>query len=148
MSDLKAQIAEATKTAMKARDKERVATLRMVNAEIKRVEVDERRELSDDDVLAILNKMVKQRLDAEAQFRSAERTDLADKEAAEIVVIREFLPTQLDAPALAALVDQTIADLGAAGMQDMGRVMGVLKDKAAGRADMGAVSKLVKQQLG
>lgn len=147
MSELKERISEATKTAMKAREKERVATLRMVNAEIKRVEVDERRELSDEDVLAILNKMVKQRQDAHSQYTDAGRDELAAQEAFEIALIQEFMPKQMDESELSALVETTISETGAAGMQDMGKVMGVLKSKAQGRADMGRVSALVKEKL-
>ena len=148
MSDLKTTISEATKTAMKAREKERVAALRMVNAELKRVEVDERKELSDDDVMAILNKMVKQRQDALSQFESAGRDDLAAQESFEIALIREFLPEQLSDDDLRALVEKCINDVGAAGMQDMGKVMGALKGAAAGQVDMGKASALVKQCLG
>ena len=133
---------------MKARDKARVATLRMVNAEIKRVEVDERRDLSDDDIIAILTKMLKQRQDAHSQFADAGRDDLAAQEAAEIDLIREFLPEPLDAAALEALVKEAIAASGASSMRDMGKVIGLLKPQIAGRADMGAVSTLVKSQLG
>ncbi len=147
MSTLKETINDATKAAMKARDKARVAVLRMVNADIKRVEVDERRELSDQDVLGILNKMVKQRKDALNQFREAGRDDLAAQESFEIDTIQQFLPEQLDDDALAALVRQCIADVGAAGMQDMGKVMGVLKQSAGGQIDMGKASSLVKAQL-
>jgi len=147
MSDLKEQILEATKTAMKARDKARLAFMRLITADIKRVEVDERRDLSDDDVLAILNKMLKQRQDALQQYRDAQRTDLADQEAFEMEVIRDFLPEPFDDDALAALISQTIENTGAAGMQDMGKVMGQVKAAAAGRADMGKVSQLVKAAL-
>lgn len=147
MSELKETISEATKTAMKAREKERVATLRMVNAEIKRIEVDERRELSDDDVLNILNKMVKQRQDALKQYTDAGRQELADQEAYEIALIQEFLPQQLSEDELSSLIEKIITDSGAAGMQDMGKVMGVLKNEAQGRADMGRASALVKAKL-
>ena len=148
VSELKQRIGDATKEAMKARDKERVATLRMVNAEIKRVEVDERRDLSDDDITGILTKMLKQRQDAHAQFDAAGREDLATKEAAEMDLIREFLPEPLDQDALLAMVRDAVAASGAASMSDMGRVMGLLKPQVAGRADMGALSALVKSQLG
>lgn len=148
MSDLKETITAATTAAMKARDKERVAALRMVNAEIKRVEVDDRRELSDADVQTILNKMVKQRQDAHNQFAQAGRDDLAQKEAFEIELIQGFLPELMDDDELAALIDKVIADCGASGMQDMGKVMGALKSQAEGRADMGRASALVKERLG
>lgn len=147
MSDLKDTITERTKTAMKARDKARVAVLRMVNADIKRVEVDERRELSDADILGILNKMLKQRHDAHTQFEQAKRQDLADQEAYEIGVIEEFVPEQMSETELEALVIKVIEQCGAAGMQDMGKVMGALKSAAQGQADMGQASALVKAKL-
>ena len=147
MSDLKLKIGEITKVAMKARDKNRVAALRMVNSEIKRIEVDERRELTDEDVLGILNRMLKQRHDSLSQFEAAGREDLAEKERFEIGVIREFMPEPLSAEALAALVDEAVASTGATDMKDMGRVMGALKSKVQGRADMGALSGLVKARL-
>ena len=147
MSELKSSITEATKVAMKARDKERVAVLRMVNAEIKRVEVDERRELEDADVLGILNKMVKQRQDALQQFTEAGREDLAKQEAFEIDVIQVFQPEQMSDDELQALIDKIITDTGAAGRQDMGKVMGALKAAAQGQADMGRASALVKAKL-
>ena len=147
MSELKDRLGEVTKQAMKARDKERVAVLRMVNAEVKRMEVDERRELSDADVLGILNKMLKQRQDALSQFQDAKRDDLAAQESYEIGIIQEFLPAQMSADELAALVDKVIAETGAAGMQDMGKVMGAVKAAAAGTADLGQASALVKAKL-
>ena len=148
MSELKTTITNATTTAMKAREKERVAVMRMVNAEIKRVEVDERRELSDADILGILNKMLKQRQDALKQFRDANREDLAVQEELEIGIIQEFLPAQMSDADLGALVTKAIADLGASGMQDMGKVMAAVKSAAQGQADMGRASALVKAQLG
>ena len=147
MSDLKLRIGETTKAAMKARDRDRVAALRLVNAEIKRIEVDERRDLTDDDVLTILNRMLKQRHDSLGQFEAAGREDLAEKERYEIGVIREFMPEPLSAEALAALVDEAVASTGATEMKDMGKVMGALKPKVQGRADMGALSGLVKARL-
>jgi len=147
MSELKSQIAEATKTAMKAREKERVAVLRLVNAELKRVEVDERKELTDADVIGILNKMLKQRQDSLAQFQQARRDDLAAQESMEIGVIQEFLPEQMSAEELEALVDRVIAETGAAGMQDMGKVMGAIKAAAQGTADMCQASALTKAKL-
>ena len=138
MSALKQNLNQATKDAMRARDKERVATLRMVNAEVKRLEVDERRELSDDDIFAILNKMLKQRQDAHGQYQDAGREDLAAIEAYEISVIQTFLPEQMDEDELAAFVAAIISEAGAGGMQDMGKVMGLLKSKGEGRVDMGA----------
>ena len=147
MSALKETLSQATKAAMKARDKERVATLRMVNAELKRIEIDERRDLSDDDVFAVLNKMLKQRKDAMAQFRDANREDLAAVDAYEIGVIEAFLPAQMDGDELADFVAALVTKSGAQGMQDMGKVMGLLKSEGQGRVDMGRASALVKTQL-
>ena len=122
--------------------------LRMVNAELKRVEVDERKELSDEDVVAILKKMVKQRQDALAQYESAGRQDLADQESFELALIDEFLPDMMSDDDLTALVEQLIAESGAEGMKDMGKVMGAIKSRAAGRVDMGVVGAKVKIRLG
>lgn len=147
MSDLQHLIAESTKTAMKAREKERVAVLRMVNAEFKRVEVDERRELTDPDVIGILNKMLKQRQDSLQQFQAASREDLAQQEAFEIDVIQGFLPEQMSDDELETLINKVIEESGAQGMQDMGKVMGAVKSAAQGLADMGRASALVKSKL-
>jgi uncharacterized protein YqeY len=147
VSELKKRISEATIVAMKAREKARVATLRMVNSEIKRVEVDDRRELTDADVLDILKRMLKQRQDSLSQFEKAGRDDLASQEASEIELIQEFLPEQLSNEALGNLVDEAIQQSGAAGMADMGRVMAAVKQLAEGRADMGVASGLVKTKL-
>lgn len=148
MSELKTTIESAVKDAMRARDKARLATLRLVTAEFKRVEVDERIELDDARVLAILDKMLKQRTDSEAQYRAADRADLADQEAAEMVVIREFLPAALSEAEIDSAIDAAIAASGAESMRDMGKVMGILKPELQGRADMGAVSGRVKGRLG
>lgn len=148
MTSLKDRIGAATKDAMKARDKARVGTLRMVNAEIKRLEVDERRELGDPDVITVLTRMLKQRNDSLNQFRGAGRTDLADQEAFEITVIESFLPEPLSEAELDALIEQAISSTGASSVKDMGQVMAVVKTAAAGRADMGAVSGRVKARLG
>ncbi|MGI9328935.1 MAG: GatB/YqeY domain-containing protein [Pseudomonadales bacterium] len=147
MSELQKTISEATKVAMKARDKERVAVLRMVNAEFKRVEVDERRELSDADILSILTKMQKQRQDSLSQFESAGREDLAAQERYELEVLQTFMPEPMGAAEITAAVAAAIASTGASGMSDMGKVMGALKSTLSGRADMGAVSAQVKSQL-
>ena len=147
-SELVTRIRDAVKDAMRARDKARLGTLRLVTAELQRVEVDERESVDEARALAVLDRMVKQRLDSEAQYRDAGREDLADAEAAEIAVIREFLPAPLDDAELTALVDAAVAETGAEGMRDMGRVMGVLKPKVQGRGDMGAVSARVKARLG
>ncbi len=147
MADLRALISEATTTAMKARDKPRLAALRLVNAALKQVEVDERKELNDDDVLAVLNRMLKQRRDSESQFRDAGRTDLAEVEAFEIALIGEFMPEPLDDAAVDALIAAAIASSGAESMRDMGKVMGALRSEVQGRADMGLVSAKVKAAL-
>jgi uncharacterized protein YqeY len=148
VSELKARIEAAVKDAMRARDRVRLGTLRLITAEIKRVEVDERIDPDDARVLNILDRMVKQRLDSESQYRSAGRDDLADVEAAEMVVIREFMPAALSEDEIATRVDAAIAATGAESMRDMGAVMAELKPQLAGRADMGAVSALVRQRLG
>ena len=132
---------------MKNKDKERLATLRLIQAEFKRIEVDERIELDDTRVLAVLDKMVKQRRDSYTQFTDAGRDELAAKEQAEIEVIQEFLPAQLSEAELADMVDAAIAAADASGMQAMGAVMGQLKPQLQGRADIGAVSQLVKTKL-
>ncbi|MXW49244.1 MAG: GatB/YqeY domain-containing protein [Gammaproteobacteria bacterium] len=147
MSDLQDRIQTATRTAMKARDKRLVAALRLVNAELKRVEVDERKALADADVIAVLTRMVKQRNDSRSQYEAAGRTDLAEQEAFEIDVVRSFMPTPLSEAEVDALIDAAIATTDAAGMRDMGKVMGQLKGKVAGRADMGTVSAKVKARL-
>lgn len=135
------------KNAMKAKDKETVGTIRMLTAAIKQVEVDERRELSDSDVLSIVTKMIKQRKDAAEQFAQADRQDLQQKELAEIVIIEKYLPEQMSTEEVTAVVQAIIAETGAAGMQDMGKVMGLTKAKVAGKADMGQVSQIVKAAL-
>jgi uncharacterized protein YqeY len=145
---LKNQITEDMKSAMKAGDKDRLKTVRLIMAAIKQVEVDQRVELDDAAVLSVLDKMVKQRRDSVMQFEKGGRDDLAAIEKAEIEVLAEYLPEQLSAEELAALVDEVIAATGAEGMRDMGKVMGQIKSKAAGRADMGAVSATVKERLG
>ncbi len=147
MSQLKQNIQDATRAAMKARDKRRVAALRLINADLKRVEVDERRELSDRDVLAILTRMVKQRNDSLSQYRNAGRDDLAAQEQFEIDVIGAFLPEPLSDVEIDGLIDAAIAAVGALGMRDMGKVMGRLRGDVQGRADMGAVSARVKARL-
>lgn len=148
MSDLKTQIEEATKDAMRARDKSRVAALRMVNSEIKRVEVDERKTLTDDDVLAILNRMLKQRNDSLSQFEQADREDLAAQERFEIELIKTFMPEPLSEAEVDAVIERAIEQTGASSMKDMGQVMGLVKAEIATRADMAAVSGKVKARLG
>lgn len=144
---LKAIIAAAMKAAMKARDKERLGTIRLVMSEFKRIEVDERIEIDDARALAVLDKMVKQRRDSADQFQSAGRDELAAQENFEIGVIQEFLPAQLSEAELGAMVDTAIAANGTAGMQAMGAVMAQLKPQLQGRANIGAVSQLVKSRL-
>lgn len=146
-SPIKERVEEAVKDAMRARDKQRVGALRMVTAEFKKVEVDERIELDDTRVLQILDKMVKQRKDSLEQYEKAGRDDLVAQEAFELELIAEFLPEGLDESAIAALVEEAIAESGASSMKDMGAVMGALRPKVQGRADMGQVSALVKARL-
>lgn len=137
----------AQKDAMRAKDKLRLGTVRMALSAIKQREIDEQITLSDTDILAILTKMVKQRQDAATQYDTADRKDLADTERAEIVVLESFLPQPLTAEEIAALIDDALTSTGASGMQDMGKVMGSLKPKVQGRADMGALSAMIKQRL-
>jgi uncharacterized protein YqeY len=141
------RIKDAVKDAMRARDKARLASLRLITAEFKRIEVDERIEIDDARALSVLDKMVKQRLDSEAQYRAAGRDELAEVEAFEITVIREYLPEPLNDEALDALVAEAISAIGATSMAQMGAVMGQLKPQVAGRADMGVLSAKVKGQL-
>jgi uncharacterized protein YqeY len=144
---LKARITEDMKGAMRAHDSARLSTIRLLQAAIKQREVDERVELTDADVLSILDKMVKQRRESIAQFEAGHRMDLADAERAEIAVLQAYLPQPLSAAEIDALVAEAIAATGAAGPQGMGKVMAVLKPKLAGRADLGAVSAQVKAKL-
>jgi uncharacterized protein YqeY len=144
---LKERITEDMKSAMRASDKERLSTIRMVQAAIKQREVDERITLDDAQVIAVLEKMVKQRRESIVQFEAGGRADLADKEKAEIVVLSAYLPEQLTEAEIDALIQAAIAETGAASMKDMGKVMGAVKAKAAGRADMGAVSARIKAAL-
>jgi uncharacterized protein YqeY len=147
-TDLKSRIHDDVKTAMRARDRERLEVLRMVTAAIKQREVDERVDLDDAAVLQVLDKMVKQRRDSESQYRAAGRPELADREAFEIEVVSAYLPRPLDEAELATLVDAAIGEAGAASMKDMGKVMSLLRPRVQGRADMGAVSAAVKSRLG
>lgn len=144
---LKDQLKDQQKLAMLAKDKARLGAIRLLMAEIKQREVDTRVELGDQDILAVVTKMVKQRRDSITQFEAAGRQDLADKESAEIVVLQEFLPQQLTDAEIAALIEQAVAESGAAVMADMSKVMAVLKPKIQGRADVGAVSAQVKTRL-
>ncbi|MEZ5574006.1 MAG: GatB/YqeY domain-containing protein [Halioglobus sp.] len=149
MSDetLAQTIRAAMKAAMKAKDKERLSTIRLILAEFKRIEVDERIEVDDARALAVLDKMVKQRRDSAQQYAGAGRQELADQENAEIDVIQEYLPAQLNEQELNAMIDAAIAASEATGMAAMGAVMAQLKPQLQGRADVGAVSKLVKDRL-
>lgn len=144
---LKNQIIEDMKSAMKAGEKDRLKVVRLIMAAIKQVEVDKREELDDAGVLSVLEKMVKQRRDSVEQFEKGGREDLASIERGEIEVLQAYLPEQLSPDEIAALVDDVIAATGATGIRDMGKVMGQIKAKAAGRADMGAVSATVKERL-
>ena len=141
------RVTAEVKVAMKARDKPRLGALRLIMADFQRIEVDERIELDDERVLVILDKMTKQRKDSLKQFEDAGREDLANQEALEIAVIAEFLPEQLSEDEVSGLVKAAIAESGAASMQDMGKVMAIVKPQIQGKADMGAVSGLVKAQL-
>lgn len=144
---IKVELQNAMKDAMRAKDKARLSTVRMMLADIKRVEVDERIELDDERVLAILDKMQKQRRDSLAQYEAAGRQDLAEIEQGELEVISQFLPAALTDSELQTLVTQAIEQTGAQSMKDMGQVMAVLRPQTQGRADMGQVSKRVKAQL-
>ncbi len=147
-SSLKSRLKDAMKTAMRARDRTRLDAIRLMLAEIQRIEVDERTELDDARVLAVLDKMTKQRRDSITQYRSAGREELAAQELAEIEIIAGFLPTALTAAEITALIEQAIASSGASSARDMGKVMALLKPELQGRADIGAVSALVKTRLG
>lgn len=141
------ELKEAQKDAMRAKDKVRLGTIRMAIAAIRQREIDDQITLTDADILAVLTKMVKQRQDAAQQYDDAGREELAAKERAEITVIETFLPQPLSDAELDALIDEAMADTGATGMQDMGKVMGQLKPKVQGRTDMGALSARIKFRL-
>jgi uncharacterized protein YqeY len=145
---LKERITEDMKTAMRAGEKERLGTIRMLQAAIKQREVDERVTLDDAQVLAVIEKMVKQRKESIVQFEQGGRADLAAKEKSEIELLQGYLPAQLSEAEVDALIREAIATTGAASIKDMGKVMGIVKAKAAGRADMGAVSARIKAALG
>ena len=145
---LKERITEDMKTAMRAAEKERLATVRLLLAAIKQREVDERIALDDTQVLAVIEKMIKQRREAIVQFESGGRSDLVAKETAEIGVLQGYLPAQLTPAEIDALIVEAIASTGAASIKDMSKVMGFVKSKAQGRTDMGALSARIKQKLG
>lgn len=144
---MKIQISDDMKLAMRAKDMARLGTIRLLLAAIKQREVDERIELDDVAVVAVIEKMLKQRRDSISQYQAASRQDLVDVEQAEVLVLQAYMPQQLGEPEIAGVVAECIAAVGAAGPQDMGKVMAVLKPKLAGRADMGKVSALLKAQL-
>lgn len=146
-SALKTRINDDVKTAMRSKDKERLGTLRLLTAAIKQIEVDERIELDDNKIVAIIEKMLKQRKDSIEQFEKAGRTELAEIEIKEVAILKEFMPEQLSDADVDALIDEAIAATGAEAMKDMGKVMGMLKVKLAGKADMGAVSGKIKAKL-
>jgi uncharacterized protein YqeY len=145
---LKARITEDMKSAMRAGEKQKLAAIRLLQAAIKQREVDERFQLDDAQVLSVLEKMVKQRRESITQFEAGGRADLVASEQAELVVLQGYLPEQLSEAELATLIDSAIASTGAASIKDMGKVMGVVKGQAAGRADMGKVGALIKARLG
>ena len=147
MSDLKAKLTEDMKTAMRGGEKERLQTIRLILAAVKQQEVDTREEQSDDDIVASLTRMQKQRRESITQFEKAGRQDLVDKEEQELVVISEYLPAALSDEEIEKLIAQAMTESGASSMKDMGKVMGILKPKLAGRADMGAVSSKIKSAL-
>lgn len=148
MSELKQALTAEMKACMKAKDKDRLGVVRSLLAAIKQVEIDNQTTLEDDaEVLAILDKAMKQRKDSHQQYVDADRPDLAEQEAYEMSVIQDFMPQPLTADEINALIDEAMSATGAGSMQDMGKVMGMLKPKMQGRADMGAVSKLIKAKL-
>jgi uncharacterized protein YqeY len=144
---LKDRITEDMKNAMRAGEKERLATIRLILSAVKQREVDERITLDDSQVLAAIEKMIKQRREAITQFEAGGRADLVAKETAEIAILQAYLPAQMSDAEIDALIAEAIASTGAASIKDMGKVMGVVKAKAQGRADMGAVSARIKQKL-
>jgi uncharacterized protein len=145
---LKDRITEDMKAAMRSGERERLSTIRMILAAIKQREVDERITLDDTQVIAVLEKTVKQRRESIAQFQSGGRADLVAKESAELAIVQSYLPAQLSEGEVAALIDEAIRSTGAASIKDMGKVMGVVKAKAQGRTDLGALSARIKERLG
>ena len=144
---LKSTIIDHMKDAMRAKDKQKLGTIRLLTAAIKQIEVDERKELTDDDVVNIVVKMVKQRKDSTQQYQDADRQDLADQEIYEIGVLEHYLPAQLSESDIEGLIKNAIETTGASGMGDMGKVMGLLRPELSGRADMGVVSQKIKSLL-
>ena len=147
MSQLKKRITDDMKSAMKAKDKQALKAVRMILGAIKQKEVDDRIELDDAQVMAVIQKMVKQRKDSISQFSDAGRTDLVEVEEAELVIINSYMPEQLSDVEVAAAVDKAITDSGAVSMKDMGKLMGMLKGQLDGKTDMGLVSRLIKDKL-
>jgi uncharacterized protein YqeY len=147
MSELKQRLTDSMKDAMRAKEKERLGTIRLVLAELKRIEVDERIDLNDARVLSVLDKMSKQRRDSIAQFEAAGREDLAATELFELEVISTFLPAAMTEDEINRLIEDAVQSTGAQSMADMGKVMGLIKPKAAGRADMAEISKIIKAKL-
>ena len=148
MADIKTQISKDVKEAMRQKDKERLAALRLILASFKQKEVDERIELKDEHSIAILNKMAKQHHDSIEQFSKANRDDLVKKEQLELDIIESYLPKKLPSEKIDLLIEETISETGANSQKDMGKVMGLLKNKLQGRADMSEVSKLIREKLG
>ncbi|MDX9739793.1 MAG: GatB/YqeY domain-containing protein [Gammaproteobacteria bacterium] len=148
MSPLKTRIQDDVKEAMRARDSARLGVLRLITAEIKQREVDERKELDDEQVIAVLGRMVKQHQDSISQYRSGGRQDLVDKEAFELDIISSYLPPAMPEDELLRLIDQGISESGASSIKDMGKVMALLKSRIQGRADMTVVSARVRERLG
>jgi uncharacterized protein YqeY len=148
LASLKERITDDVKTAMRSGEKERLGVIRMITAAIKQREVDERISLDDAQVLSVLEKMIKQRKESLEAFKAGNRQDLADKEAAEITLLQGYMPSQLSASELDALINEAVASTGAASIKDMGKVMAIIKAKAQGRADMGAVGAKIKAKLG
>jgi uncharacterized protein len=148
LTTLKERITDDMKAAMRSGEKERLGVIRMITAAIKQREVDERISLDDAQVLSVLEKMIKQRKESVEQFKAGNRQDLVDKEAAEITLLQGYMPSQLSAAELDALINEAVAATGAASIKDMGKVMGLIKAKAQGRADMGAVGAKIKAKLG
>ena len=147
MSDLQNRINDDVKAAMRAKEKERLQTLRLITSAIKQIEVDTRSEVDEDGVIAVLEKMLKQRKDSIEQFEKAGRDELADIEKAEVLIIKEYMPEQMSDAGIDTLIDEAISSTGAASMKDMGKVMGMLKGQLAGKADMGTVSTKIKSRL-
>ncbi|AYQ57497.1 Transamidase GatB domain protein [Bathymodiolus thermophilus thioautotrophic gill symbiont] len=147
MPELKNRITDDMKSAMKAKDKDALKAIRMILGAIKQIEVDERIELDDTQVLAVIQKMVKQRKDSISQFQAANRSDLVKVEEAELVIINNYMPEQFSEDEISVVVDKVIADSNASSMQDMGKLMGLLKGQLAGKADMAVVSKLIRSKL-